>query len=136
MTDLPAGPLPSAPSDTSTRRVRLLLAYDGTDFRGWQRQAADRTIQGELEAALASITGETVAVIGAGRTDAGAHAVGQVAHADLQSALPADILRRALNAELPPAIRIRAAEDAPLAFHARYAARRADTEYGARPVLA
>lgn len=111
---------PGTPAAEPRRRVRLLLAYDGTAYHGWQRQAGDRSIQGDVEAALASITGEKIALTGAGRTDAGAHAVGQVAHVDRASRLPADTLRRALNARLDPAIRVRAAEDADPRFHARF----------------
>ncbi len=107
---------------SAPRRVRFLLAYDGTGFHGWQRQVGDRSIQGEVEAALASIVGAPVGVVGAGRTDAGAHAVGQVAHAELDTALDADTLRRALNARLPRAIRVRAAEEAAAGFHARFSA--------------
>ena len=117
------------PSGAASRRLRLWLAYDGTEFHGWQRQARDRSIQGDLETAVAAITGETVSVIAAGRTDAGAHAVGQIAHLDLRTALPVHILRRALNAELPAAIRVRAAEEAAPGFHARFDAIRRRYEY-------
>jgi tRNA pseudouridine38-40 synthase len=103
-------------------RYRLTLAYDGTDFLGWQRQAdgAGRTVQGELEAALARLSaGEPVPVAGAGRTDAGVHALGQVASFDLSRDAPPEELQRALNAILPADVRVleaaRAAED----FHAR-----------------
>jgi tRNA pseudouridine38-40 synthase len=82
-------------------RVRLRLEYDGTDFHGWQLQAGDRTVQGELEAAFERIVGRPVRVHGAGRTDAGVHARGQVAHADLETRLDERSLQRALNAVLP-----------------------------------
>ena len=83
---------------------RITLAYDGTDFRGWQAQRADRgrTVQGALEAALSRLAGGArVAVAGAGRTDAGAHALGQVASFALPRAMDAGDLARALNGLLP-----------------------------------
>jgi len=105
------------------RRIKLTVAYLGTAFHGWQRQARERTVQGEIEAALARVTrGPRVTVVGAGRTDAGVHARGQVAHVDLPAAIPPDALRRALNAALPPSIRIMAAVPAPPGFHARFSA--------------
>jgi tRNA pseudouridine38-40 synthase len=104
---------------------RLTLAYDGTDFAGWQAQATDRgrTVQGTLEDALARLTGgERVAVAGAGRTDAGVHALGQVASFALASAWdPADLLR-ALNAVLPEDVRGLEAAACDEAFHARRSA--------------
>lgn len=104
---------------------RITLAYDGTDFLGWQRQraGAGRTVQGELEAALARFSGGAeVAVAGAGRTDAGVHALGQVASFTLaREPAPAE-LARALNGLLPPDVRALAAERVPEGFHARRAA--------------
>lgn len=105
------------------RTIKLTLAYDGTDFVGWQRQAEGVSVQGLVEAALAPIDGRPVSVIGAGRTDAGVHAEGQVASFALEHPLPVDSLVRALNARLPEAIRILAAEEMPPGFHARYSAR-------------
>jgi tRNA pseudouridine38-40 synthase len=104
---------------------RITLAYDGTDFLGWQRQrdGAGRTVQGELEAALARLAhGATIAVAGAGRTDAGVHALGQVASFDLPRATPSDELRRALNGLLPADMRVLEASEAPAGFHARRSA--------------
>ena len=101
-------------------RYRLTLAYDGTDFLGWQSQAAGRTVQGELEAALARLGGGCrVPVDGAGRTDTGVHALGQVASFDLARAWEPAILQRALNALLGRDLRVLAAELAPEGFHAR-----------------
>ena len=104
---------------------RLTLAYDGTDFAGWQAQAADRgrTVQGTLEDALARLTGGSrVAVAGAGRTDAGVHALGQVGSFALASAWdPADLLR-ALNAVLPEDVRVLDASSCAEEFHARRSA--------------
>lgn len=111
------------------RTIRLTLAYDGTDYVGWQRQAAGRSIQGEVERALAEIEGRPVDVTGAGRTDAGVHAMAQVASVRLAHGIPLPSLARALNAKLPPDIRVLAAGDAAADFHARYAARRKTYRY-------
>lgn len=102
---------------------RLRLAYDGTEFAGWQRQAAHRTVQAELEAALAPIEGGPVAVAAAGRTDAGVHAAGQMASLRLTATIAPDTLRRALNAALPHDIRVLAVEVMPDGWHARFHAR-------------
>ncbi len=101
---------------------RITLAYDGTDFVGWQRQAAGRSIQALLEEALYDLAGRTVTVTGAGRTDAGVHASGQVAGFVLERAIGPDGLRRALNARLPPTVRVVDAAEAPPDFHARFGA--------------
>jgi tRNA pseudouridine38-40 synthase len=107
---------------------RLTLAYDGTDFAGWQVQARPegpraRTVQGELESALARLAGDTpVRVAGAGRTDAGVHALGQVASFDLPRAFEPVALQRALNGLLPPDVRVVDAAAAPSGFHARKSA--------------
>ncbi len=101
-------------------RVRLDIAYDGTDFAGWQRQAGPaRTIQGSLEDALTELAGCAVAVQGAGRTDAGVHAEGQVAAADLETPLAPETLRRALNARLPGDVRVHHCCEVPPGFHPR-----------------
>ncbi len=105
------------------RTLKLTLAYEGTRFVGWQRQADGTSIQGLLEAILSDIDGAPVAVAGAGRTDAGVHALGQVASCTLASALDADTLRKALNARLPAEVRVLAVEDVPQAFHARFSAK-------------
>jgi tRNA pseudouridine38-40 synthase len=104
---------------------RVTLAYDGADFVGWQRQrdGAGRTVQGELEAALARLAGgPLVAVAGAGRTDAGVHALGQVASFELPRDVPPDELQRALNGLLPDDVRVLEALPAPEGFHARRSA--------------
>ncbi len=110
-----------APSNSS-RRLRLLLAYDGTDFYGAQVQPGRRTVGSELEGALARITGEAVRVTFAGRTDRGVHAAGQVAHCDLATALPDERLWRALNGVLPRDVAVLRLATAPTDFHARYGA--------------
>jgi tRNA pseudouridine38-40 synthase len=102
---------------------KITLAYDGTDLVGWQRQAAGVSVQGLLEDALEDLDGRAVTVIGAGRTDAGVHALGQVASFTLDRVLPAGTMVRALNARLPASVRVIAAAEASSTFHARYAAR-------------
>lgn len=103
--------------------MKLTVAYDGTRYAGWQRQPNAPSIQEELERAVARVTGEGVRVVGAGRTDAGVHALGQVAHFRTASVLPAERFTGALNHYLPPDIAVRCAEDAPPGFHARRDAR-------------
>lgn len=105
------------------RTLKLTLAYDGTRFVGWQRQAEGESVQGLLEDALARFEGGPVTVHGAGRTDAGVHALGQVASVQVGCALDATTLTRALNAQLPSDIRVLRVEDAPADFHARFSAR-------------
>jgi len=111
------------------RRIRVTVAYDGTAFHGWQVQPELPTIQGALEAILAEIEGEPVHVAGSGRTDAGVHALAQVAAFSLENPIPAANLRRALNRLLPPAIRVLAVEEAPLEFHPRFHAIAKTYEY-------
>jgi tRNA pseudouridine38-40 synthase len=102
---------------------KITVAYDGTDYVGWQRQATGTSIQGLLEDALRAIEERDVAAAGAGRTDAGVHALGQVVSFTLARLLPCDTIVRALNARLPDAVRVVAAEEAPDGFHARFDAR-------------
>jgi tRNA pseudouridine38-40 synthase len=105
------------------RYFKLTIAYDGTDFHGWQIQANKLTIQGEIVNVLRRITQENVQLHGAGRTDAGVHALGQVGSFRTQSDLSAGEFQRALNALLPSTIRIAAAEEVGPDFHARWSAR-------------
>ncbi|MBP7779215.1 MAG: tRNA pseudouridine(38-40) synthase TruA [Acidobacteria bacterium] len=105
------------------RTLRLVLAYDGADFAGWQRQTGQRTVQGELEDVLSRIEGAKVHVAAAGRTDAGVHAAAQVASITLTVAIAPDRLVRACNASLPADLRVVAAEEMPDRFHARIHAR-------------
>jgi tRNA pseudouridine38-40 synthase len=105
------------------RTLKLTLAYDGTPFVGWQRQAQGVSIQGLLEEALARLDGAPVTVHGAGRTDAGVHALGQVASARLTASHPVEVIARALNACLPPEVRVTGVEEAAEDFHARFSAR-------------
>lgn len=107
-----------------TRRLQLIIAYDGSGFRGWQSQANADTVQDRLERAFAQVTGEKIRVHGAGRTDTGVHALGQCAHADVrQSKREPAVWRNALNASLPRQIRIMQCRFAPATFHARFSAR-------------
>lgn len=112
------GPPPSPPADAPPRVLRLDLAYDGTAFAGWQRQAAARSVQGEVERALERILGGPHAVLGCGRTDAGVHARRFVASVRTHAALPAARIARALDALLPSDVGVRAVRDAAPGFHA------------------
>ncbi|MCZ6861572.1 MAG: tRNA pseudouridine(38-40) synthase TruA [Alphaproteobacteria bacterium] len=102
-------------------RYKLTIEYDGAGLVGWQRQENGPSVQAALEDAIAKFCGEQITVYGAGRTDAGVHALGQVAHIDLAKKAPADTVRNAINAHLrPAAIAVLAAEIAPVDFHARF----------------
>ncbi len=103
--------------------MKLFIEYDGTAYAGWQRQENAGTIQGEIECALLQMLQEKVGVIGAGRTDAGVHARGQVANFQTVTQRPARDIERGLNGLLPDDIVIRRVEDAPGDFHARFSAR-------------
>ena len=104
-------------------RLRIDLSYDGTEFRGWATQPALRTVQGTLEAALATVLRlPDVGVVCAGRTDTGVHARGQVVHLDLPDAAYDERLERRLNGILPPDLRVRAVSQAPEGFDARFSA--------------
>ena len=105
------------------RYFKLTIAYDGTEFHGWQIQANKPTVQGEIVAVLRRLTQENVQLPGAGRTDAGVHALGQVGSFRTQSALSAGEFQRALNALLPPSIRIVSAEETGPDFSARWSAK-------------
>jgi tRNA pseudouridine38-40 synthase len=105
------------------RYFKLTIAYDGTDFHGWQMQTGKPTIQGEIVDVLRRLTQENTALHGAGRTDAGVHALGQVGSFRTQSGLSAEEFQRALNALLPNSIRIAAAEEVGPEFNARWSAR-------------
>lgn len=102
---------------------KLTLSYDGTGFVGWQRQAAGTSIQGLLEGAVEELAGGLVSIAGAGRTDAGVHALAQVASFSMDREIEPSTIVRAMNARLPLAVRVTAAERATDEFHARFAAR-------------
>lgn len=113
----------------AARRLKLTVSYDGTEYHGWQVQPGLRTIQGSLEAVIAQIEGKPVAVVGSGRTDAGAHALAQVAACTLENPIPTTNLRRALNRLLPPDIRVVDVQQARPDFHPRYDAVSKTYEY-------
>ena len=105
-----------------SRSVQLVLHYDGARFSGWQRQPVERTVQGDLEAAVSKLCGAPIAVVGAGRTDAGVHARGQAAGVRVPEKWSADALRRSMNAILPDDVWIAAAFEMRDEFHPRYSA--------------
>ncbi len=111
------------------RNLKLTLAYEGTNFSGWQVQPGQRTIQSEVEAALKRVEGREVKIYGSGRTDAGVHALAQTASFHLEHPIACGNLRRALNRSLPPAIRALRIEEVPDDFHARYSATAKTYEY-------
>ncbi|MCL1980808.1 MAG: tRNA pseudouridine(38-40) synthase TruA [Proteobacteria bacterium] len=105
------------------RTIRLLIAYDGSGYHGWQRQRqGETTIQEELETRLSALCQQQITLHGAGRTDAGVHALGMVAHFHTASAIPLAAFTKGLNSLLPPDIRILGAEEAPPNFHSRFSA--------------
>jgi tRNA pseudouridine38-40 synthase len=105
------------------RNLKLILVYDGSEFAGWQVQPDDVTIQGTLASAIGRITGENVLPQGSGRTDAGVHALAQVATFATESSVPTANFVKAINDILPPAVRVLEVEEAPADFHARKSAR-------------
>lgn len=111
------------------RNIKLLLEYDGSNFHGWQFQPGLHTIQGDLQDVLKKIFRRDIAVIGAGRTDTGVHARGQVANFRLDHPMPPEKIMAALNGNLPRDIRILSAAEVPLAFHARFDAIRRHYSY-------
>ena len=102
------------------RNIKIVVEYDGTLYAGWQIQQHQNTVQGELVAAVAKVTGLQVNLIGAGRTDAGVHALGQVANFRIEHRLEPERYREALNYYLPKDIRVKSSEEVPLVFHARF----------------
>ena len=107
-----------------SRRLKLVISYDGRDFSGWQSQKRGNTIQDNLEAAFERVCGQRLTVTGSGRTDSGVHALGQCAHVDVPAAqFVADRWLKALNGVLPQTIRILRARFVPKSFHARFSAK-------------
>jgi tRNA pseudouridine38-40 synthase len=111
------------------RRLKVELSYDGTDYHGWQVQPGLPTIQGTLEQVFGEIEGSAVQVSGSGRTDAGVHALAQIASVDMSNPIPVDNLRRAANRLLPADIRILDVQETAPGFHARFDAKRKTYEY-------
>ena len=101
----------------------MIVEYDGTDYAGWQRQSNAMTVQEKLEIALRKLTGEEIVIAGASRTDAGVHAMGQSAHFDTESRIPADKFSYALNTMLPPDIRVLHSHEVSPEFHSRFSTR-------------
>jgi tRNA pseudouridine38-40 synthase len=111
------------------RRIRIEVAYDGTGFHGWQVQPGLPTVQGELERVVSEIEGAPVHVAGSGRTDAGVHALAQVAAFSIANPIPIPNLRRAVNRLLPPTVRVLAAGEVHEGFHPRFDATAKTYEY-------
>src|SRR6202020_2100471 len=99
------------------RRIKIVVSYDGTDYHGWQVQPGLPTIQGALEQVIAGIEGRPVQLAGSGRTDAGVHAMAQVAAFSIENPIPVDNLRRAVNRLLPPTVRVLEAAEMHADFH-------------------
>ena len=102
------------------RNLRLVIAYDGTDFAGWQRQPGRLTVQASIEEAIKKILRVEVSLTGSGRTDAGVHSLNQVANFKTAASIPCSNLLKALNDHLPATIRVKEVAEAPLSFHARH----------------
>jgi tRNA pseudouridine38-40 synthase len=111
------------------RRIRISVSYDGSEYHGWQVQPGLQTIQGALEQVISGIEGRPVQVAGSGRTDAGVHAVAQVAAFSIENPIPVDNLRRAMNRLLPRDVRVLHVEEAAVDFHPRFQAKRKTYEY-------
>ncbi len=106
----------------AVRTLKMTIEYDGTEFVGWQFQLNGRSVQDEIQKAFRQITGEKVDVVGAGRTDSGVHAIGQVAHCRITKEIPLPELQHSLNGVLPEDVVLRSIEEAPASFHARQSA--------------
>ncbi len=115
--------------EQTKKRVRLVVAYDGTNYHGWQIQKNGITIESELNRCLTDLLGEPIQVIGASRTDSGVHALGNVAVFDTLNRMPADKISYALNQRLPEDIRIQCSEEVPGDWHPRYCESRKTYEY-------
>jgi len=111
------------------RNFKLIIEYDGSNYHGWQRQKTDRTVQQDIEKALSQMTGQTVTLIGSGRTDSGVHAYGQVANFLCETQLDPQAFQAGLNSLLPDDIVIRSCEEVEEAFHARYDVKRKTYRY-------
>ena len=111
------------------RNIKLLIEYDGKDFNGWQKQPNRLNIQGEIERAIEEVTGEKVDLIASGRTDAGVHALGQVANFKIEKDIPIEKIPYALNSKLKKSIRIKEAEEVPEKFHSRYTCKKKTYRY-------
>nr|HID57741.1 tRNA pseudouridine(38-40) synthase TruA [Desulfobacterales bacterium] len=110
-------------SEKRVKNIKITVEYDGTAYHGWQRQKELPTVQGSIETAIHTMTGETVSLIGAGRTDAGVHALNQVANFRIKSRLTPDVFFKGLNSLLPPDIVIKRCEEVDESFHSRFDAK-------------
>jgi tRNA pseudouridine38-40 synthase len=115
-----------------TRNFKLTIEYDGTRYHGWQRQKGERTLQGEIERALNTMTGQKITLHGSGRTDAGVHAYGQTAHFQCETRLSPDVFQKGLNSLLDADIVIRDCREVDPTFHARFDACRKTYQYRIR----
>lgn len=113
---------PYSSLSTDSRRIKLVVSYDGTDFSGFAAQAGQRTVQSTLTEAVRRVTGEELELTGASRTDSGAHALGQVVHFDTATPIPDDRWSRALNRVLPGDLRVVSGEEVSGDFHSRFSA--------------
>jgi len=111
------------------RNIKLTIEYDGKGFNGWQKQPNKLNIQGEIERAIEEITGEKVDLIASGRTDAGVHALGQIANFKIEKDIPIEKIPYALNSKLKKSIRIKEAEEVPEKFHSRYTCKKKTYRY-------
>lgn len=111
------------------RNIKLTIEYDGTGYHGWQIQPNARTVQGTLEEKISTITGEKISLVASGRTDAGVHALGQVANFKTESRIPLSALKRGVNSLLPNDIAVKRAEGVKEGFHARFSAKSKLYEY-------
>lgn len=116
-------------ADCGIRRIRMTVAYDGTNYHGWQKQNNGITIESELNRCLSALFGEDISVIGASRTDAGVHALGNIAVFDTHARMPAEKVAYALNQYLPEEIRIQRSEEVAADWHPRYCESRKTYEY-------
>ena len=115
------------------RTIKLTIQYDGTDFHGWQVQPSARTVQQVLQDALSTVCDHSVVLHGSGRTDAGVHALGQVAHFTTESRIATEQLHKGLNSVLPPDVAIAGASEAAPEFHSRYDATPAAPAASSKP---
>ena len=111
------------------RNIKIIIEYDGKDFNGWQKQPNKLNIQGEIERAIEEITGEKVDLIASGRTDAGVHALAQVANFKIEKDIPIEKIPYALNSKLKKSIRVKSAEEVDEKFHSRYTCKRKTYRY-------
>ena len=112
------------------RNIKLTIEYDGKDFNGWQKQPNKLNIQGEIERAIETITGENVDLIGSGRTDAGVSALGQVANFKIENnKMPIEKMPYAINSQLKKSIRVKKAEEVEESFHSRYTCKKKTYQY-------